>query len=119
MLPCGFWETPPANEDAEQLSYYIDDDGMIVTTRAEGGPVLRVFLRRQEPLYRERYLQQRDLPGTTKFVRRQQPCTHNFCDPSLGCISVPATNSCGCEDGEFCTTADTCSSGAASGTASV
>jgi hypothetical protein len=37
------------------------------------------------------------------------PCSNDVCDPSLGCVY--SANSAGCEDGNACTTSDTCSEG--------
>lgn len=46
---------------------------------------------------------------TTIGCNDNNSCTDDVCDPDLGCQFVP--NSAGCNDGDVCTFADTCSGG--------
>jgi len=45
------------------------------------------------------------------------PCTDDSCDPETGCVYV--NNSATCDDGNLCTTSDTCSEGVCVGTGGV
>ncbi|MFO0592018.1 MAG: hypothetical protein U0441_31010 [Polyangiaceae bacterium] len=42
-------------------------------------------------------------------------CTKGVCDPVQGCVSAPQNDGSPCEDGQFCTTNDTCSGGLCKG----
>ncbi len=42
------------------------------------------------------------------------PCTDDSCDPSTGCVNTPNTSPC--DDGNACTTEDTCGGGTCQGT---
>jgi hypothetical protein len=43
-----------------------------------------------------------------------EPCTLDYCDPSVGCLHK--INSAPCDDGNLCTTKDTCAAGKCQGT---
>ncbi len=52
-------------------------------------------------------------PGTPPNCDDGNPCTDDSCDPVVGCVNIPNTNSC--NDGDACTTGDTCSGGMCAG----
>ena len=54
----------------------------------------------------------------TVCVDDGNPCTSNLCDVDNGCGAFPITN-LACDDGNLCTTADTCTDGTCGGTAKV
>jgi hypothetical protein len=55
--------------------------------------------------------------GTTQTcVEDGDPCTTNVCDPTRGCVVVPAVGTA-CDDGDACTTGDRCVAGACTGQA--
>jgi hypothetical protein len=43
------------------------------------------------------------------------PCSVGVCDPQLGCKTMPVGDGSPCDDGLFCTIADTCNGGACAG----
>ena len=49
------------------------------------------------------------LPGTPGDCDDQNPCTKDVCDPIAGCVYTPADGLC--NDGDECTSVDTCSQG--------
>ncbi len=55
------------------------------------------------------------LPGAgTPNCADTNPCTDDYCDPSLGCQH--ANNTASCDDANACTVLDTCSNGSCAGT---
>jgi hypothetical protein len=56
-------------------------------------------------------------PGTLTDCNDNNPCTDDFCDPSLGCQH--SNNTDNCDDGNACTILDKCNGGACGGTAVV
>jgi uncharacterized repeat protein (TIGR01451 family) len=55
--------------------------------------------------------------GTLVFCNDGNPCTSDFCQPSVGCVSV--NNEAPCDDGNACTVNDTCGGGSCQGGAPV
>ena len=49
------------------------------------------------------------VPGTLIDCNDKNACTTDSCDPKGGCVNTPAAGSC--DDGNECTTADTCGGG--------
>jgi hypothetical protein len=45
------------------------------------------------------------------------PCSPYVCDPAKGCAIQPLANGVGCDDGHYCTTPDSCTSGKCGGPA--
>src|SRR5207249_4118659 len=58
------------------------------------------------------------VPGTAVDCTDQNPCTDDLCDPATGACSNPeAAAGTVCDDGNACTTGDTCSDGVCVGAA--
>ena len=53
------------------------------------------------------------VPGAPPDCDDQEVCTDDSCDPSSGCVNAP--NAIACDDGNACTTADSCGLGACIG----
>ena len=51
--------------------------------------------------------------GAAPVCADENPCTDDSCDSELGCVNAPNTGPC--DDGDACTTADTCAEGACVG----
>ena len=54
--------------------------------------------------------------GTAAVCDDGNPCTDDACDPAFGCVA-PASAEQPCEDGDLCTTGDTCTGGFCVGSA--
>jgi hypothetical protein len=52
--------------------------------------------------------------GVPPDCNDRNTCTHD-CDPAVGCVNAPVTNGIPCNDGNACTTADSCQNGACAG----
>ena len=51
--------------------------------------------------------------GVPAGCQDENPCTDDSCDPGIGCVHTP--NQAPCNDGDVCTTTDTCADGACAG----